>query len=110
MLPLPGCTYGFLYTDITTPVVVNMHDTKTMASSGSGKSTTIKDPITAAGLRVEWSTYGIGDVGKINQSKELHYADLRYQSYLGGLFQYRKIKVYGVFPQVVADDNVKNDD
>ena len=55
----------------------------------------LSEPFTAPGLRIEWATLGIGDVGKKANMDPIYYADLHTFSILGNIFRLRKIRVYG---------------
>ena len=93
---LTACTYGFIYTDVVEPLTINMTQTKMASDVGESGSHTLKEPVTGYGIRVEWASYGIGDTALRGDLDSIHYADVRYRSILGGLWQRRSVQVYGV--------------
>ena len=95
---LNSCTRGILYTDEVRPLTINMMDTKNVEEKVSGKNFLITEPFTAPGLRVEWASRGIGDVGKKANFETVHYADLHTFSILLGIFRIRKIQLHGIRP------------
>lgn len=95
LLVLSGCTYGFIYTDVTTPLTLNLAQTKTAKNSGNSGYYSIQEPISGYGIRVEWASHGIGDIAKNYNIETVHYADIRYRNILGGIWQKREVRVYG---------------
>ena len=88
----PGCLSGWLFTDVTTPVVVNMDNTPTATDVGELSNYEIRF------RNVTWAdvqSRAIGDAAAKNQLDTIHYADLRTLSVFGGLFKRRTIEVWG---------------
>lgn len=92
---LSGCTYGFIYTDITEPSTRNMHRTAVAPDAASSSRTVLKEPLTRLGMRAEWSGFGIGQAAKRGALADIEYADVRRRSILGGLWEKTTIEVYG---------------
>lgn len=92
---LAGCTTpGFLYTDITQPLTRDMDQTPRAESVASNGARAFREPFTR--VRAEWSGYGLGKAAREGGIDVVHYADIRRQSILGGLFSRTTIEVYGV--------------
>lgn len=60
-----------------------------------GGTQTLKEPLSGAGIQVEWASRGIGDIAKTNELANVHYADLHTVSILGGLWKRVRVEVYG---------------
>lgn len=90
-----GCAYGFIYTDVTTPLTLNMNQAQTADNSGVSGYYSIQEPISGYGVKVEWASHGIGDIAKNYNINTVHYADIRHRSLLGGLWQKKEVIVYG---------------
>ena len=97
-LLLTGCAYGLLYEDITEPLTIHMEKTAIMPYSAQGRTILVKEPVTQAGVRAEWSSYGIGDVARNAGFCTADYADLRTQTILGGVWKSTKVIVHGCRP------------
>ena len=90
-----GCVNGLIYTDITTPLTTNMHNTSVIDQTASDYRLVLKEPFTNVGIRGEWSNYAIAKTAKEHGMKNIHYADLREESILTGLWKKTTIIVYG---------------
>lgn len=86
---LPGCVRGILYTDTTTPLVRNFHDTPVVSGEGGGDVKTIRYYV-----EIDWDSNAIGDIAKKEGFEEIYYADLRTLSILG-VWTQRFVHVYG---------------
>lgn len=94
-LLLAGCTTpGFLYTDITQPLTRDMNQTPRAEGFAANGANAFRDPFTR--VRAEWAGYGLGNAAKQGGIDVVHYADIRRQSVLGGLFSRTTIEVYGI--------------
>ncbi|MCC5794240.1 MAG: hypothetical protein JJT85_05825 [Chromatiales bacterium] len=97
LLLLGGCTTpGFIYTDVTVPLTVDMQETPRATTQGRGSQVTIREPITRIGVRAEWDGFAIGRAARETGIDVVYYADLRRQSVLGGLWGRTTVVVYGV--------------
>jgi hypothetical protein len=94
-LHVSGCAWGLIYTDVTTPFTRNMDKTPSSGTRGQSGSTLLSEPLTGAGVRAEWASYGIGDAALSNGLTAADFADVEYISILGGLYQKTIIQVYG---------------
>ena len=92
---LGACAPGILYTDVTIPVVIDMHDTPRGERMVELSSKHIEEPITGAKLSAEWDSRAIGDAAQKGKLEEIYYADLRIFSLLGGIWSKQTIRVYG---------------
>lgn len=94
-LLLAGCTTpGFLYTDITQPLTRDMDRTPRAEAVAANGARAFREPFTR--VRAEWSGYGLGKAAREGGIDVVHYADIRRQSILGGLFSRTTIEVYGI--------------
>jgi hypothetical protein len=94
-LLLTGCTTpGLLYTDITQPLTRDMNRTPRAEAFAANGSNAFREPFTR--VRAEWSGYGLGKAARQGGIDVVHYADIRRQSILGGLFSRTTIEVYGI--------------
>ena len=94
-LLLAGCTTpGLLYTDITQPLTRDMDRTPRAEAFAANGSNAFREPFTR--VRAEWSGYGLGKAAREGGIDVVHYADIRRQSILLGLFSRTTIEVYGV--------------
>lgn len=92
---LCGCTRGFIYTNVRDPLVLNMNRTPRGEQMARGGTKTLKEPLSGAGVQVEWASRGIGDIAKENGLGEIYYADLHTVSILGGIWKRVRVEVYG---------------
>jgi hypothetical protein len=95
LLPISGCVYGFVYTDVTEPVSENMLSNLRATRSVQGNRQELKEPFSGGGIRVMWASNGIGDVAKSQGLSRIHYADIRTISVLGGIWKRRTVIVHG---------------
>jgi hypothetical protein len=102
-----ACAPGFIYTDITEPLVTNMRDTQYSATRGKGYSLEFKEPLTIVGLRTQIASQAIGDVAKNEGLSKIAYADIRTKSILGGIWSKKTLLVYGT-PADKIEDQTKN--
>jgi hypothetical protein len=91
-----GCsTPGLLYTDITLPLTLDMSSTPRAPDSTEAMQRIIREPITGAGIRAEWSEDAPGDKARIGGLDRVRYADVRSSSVLGGIWGSTTVLVYG---------------
>ena len=93
---LSGCQIALIYKDVTKPLVVNMGDTPIAGDRATSRVFTIKEPISAARVAVEWNSKGIGDAAKRAGFQEIYFADLRVQSAVLGIWKRETVQVWGV--------------
>jgi len=94
-LLLAGCTTpGLLYTDVTWPLTINMNETPRAEGYASDGQNAFREPITR--VRAEWSGYGLGKAARKGDIDVVHYADVRRQSFLLGIFSRTTIELYGI--------------
>ena len=93
LLSLGGC--GLLYTDVTVPLVVNMHNTPNVDTSKQTELSQEKVMEPFFGIQVEVDSIAIGDAAKKTGLHEVYYADLRTVSVLFGIYVKRTIIVTG---------------
>ena len=90
-LPLAGCgVTGLLYTEVTLPLDLDARDTATQPRSGDSAWKTFNYVV-----RVDWSGSAIADAAHRAGLTEIHFADLRVQSVLLGVWSQRTAIVYG---------------
>ena len=92
---LNSCTTGFIYTDITRPLCVDMRNTDTGSRRAIGSTKKLEIPTTRVDVSAEWSTRAIGDIAKKNNLHTVYYCDRRTLSILGGLFRKQEVIIYG---------------
>ncbi len=93
---LTGCSApGLLYTDVTRPLTLDMQETVLTAGFAVGIQNTVREPITRAGLTAEWNSGAPGQAARAGGLEAMHYADVRRQSLLGGLWGRTTIVMYG---------------
>lgn len=91
-----GCaTPGLLYTDVTRPLTLDMRETPLTETFALGTQSAFREPLTRAGLTAEWSSAAPGLAARESGIEAIHYADIRRQSILGGLWGKTTILVYG---------------
>ena len=95
LLILAGCAPGIIYTDITTPLTVDMDGNLRGSIRAERGRQSVKEPLTRLGLRAEWSGYAIGQAAKEAGFSAIRYADLRHRSVIGGLWESQTVIVYG---------------
>jgi hypothetical protein len=86
---------GLLYTDVTRPLTLDMQDTVLSAGIAVGIQNAFREPITRAGLTAEWNSGAPGQAARAGGLEAMHYADVRRQSLLGGLWGRTTIVMYG---------------
>jgi len=92
---LGGCVPGLLYTDVTAPLTRNMRDTPRSTAAGQSSSKVIREPVSGAGVSVEWASRAIGDIARRHDLAEVYYADLRTVSYVLGIWRQQQVIVHG---------------
>ena len=91
-----GCTEGIIYTKITRPYTRDIHnDTPIADSSESDNQFEVREPLTGAGVNVQWAHNAIGDIAKKHGLTKVYYADIMYKSILAGIWSQEYIIVYG---------------
>ena len=96
MLALSGCgPIGWIYTEKTEPFVIDMNATKVGSKMAELSSKEIHEPITAAGIGIEWKSRAIGEAAKKHGITDVYFADIQTTSVLGGVFRMQTIQVYG---------------
>lgn len=98
-LALGGCTYGFLYTNICEPLDRDMDKTYLGSERREGDTNYIKEPLSGAGITVEWASHAIGDIAKREGLHTVTHADLHTVSVLGGIWKKVSVQVYGYNPK-----------
>jgi hypothetical protein len=86
---------GLLYTDVTRPLTLDMQETMLTATFAVGTQNIFREPITRAGLTAEWTSGAPGQAARAGGLEAVHYADVRRQSLLGGLWGRTTIVLYG---------------
>ncbi len=104
-----ACAPGFIYTDITEPVVTNMRDTVFSPTRAKGYSLEFKEPLTIVGLRTQIASQAIGDVAKTDGIFKIAYADIRTKSILGGIWSKKTLLVYGTPVDKIEDQTKKTE-
>lgn len=93
---LAGCSSpGFLYTDITLPLTVDMGATPRAREATCGVQRVVREPFTGAGIRAEWAGYAPGEAARQGGIETIHYADIRRESVVGGVWSATTALVYG---------------
>lgn len=93
---LAGCSSpGFLYTDITLPLTVDMSATPRAIEATCGVQRVVREPFTGAGIRAEWAGYAPGEAARQGGIEVIHYADVRRESVVGGVWSATTVLVYG---------------
>jgi hypothetical protein len=93
---MAGCsTPGFLYTDITLPLTVDMDRTPRAADASGATLRIIRAPVTGAGIRAEWSDRSPGETAQIGGLDTVSYADVHRHSIVGGIWGSATVLVYG---------------
>jgi hypothetical protein len=92
---LTGCTYGFIYTNETRPLVTNFDQTPVGTRSGEIGTRQIREPITAANISALWRTRAIGDAAQKEKLSTIYYADRTVFSILGGIWREDSVTVWG---------------
>lgn len=96
LLALTGCgPIGWIYTEKTEPYVMDMDVTKVGSKMAELSSKEIHEPITAAGIGIEWKSRAIGEAAKKHGITNVYFADIQTTSVLGGVFRMQTIQVYG---------------
>ena len=90
-----GCMRGWVYTNVTVPLVRNMDKTPRGSKMASIDSRQIKEPITRVRMSVEWHSRAIGDAAKRKGLNKVYFADMQTFSLLGGVWKQRKVRVWG---------------
>lgn len=86
---------GWLYTDYTSPVVENMHNTPRGSRLVELDSHYLEEPITRANLSVEWRSRAIGDAAKRFGLSKIYFADQHIFSICGDIYRRQTIRVWG---------------
>ncbi|MBL8766861.1 MAG: hypothetical protein JNL94_05840 [Planctomycetes bacterium] len=95
-LGLTGCgPIGWIYTEKTEPFVIDMNVTKVGSKMAELSSKEIHEPVTAAGIGIEWKSRAIGEAAKKHGITDVYFADIQTTSVFGGVFRMQTIQVYG---------------
>lgn len=86
---LPGCMSGFVFTQTVRPLDVNLNNTPFHQSAAESAANTLEYYV-----RIDWGSYGPGDIAKDYGFSRIHYADLELLSVLG-IYTRRTVHVYG---------------
>ena len=86
---------GIIYTNVTVPLVTNMNNTPVGEKLALSDTKLITEPFTAARISGEWDSRAIGDAAKRSDITDIHYADLRILSILGGVWEQQTVRVWG---------------
>ncbi len=92
---LSGCTSGFLYTNITLPLTVDMNRTPVGHTVTSVNTKRIQEPFTGIDITVEWDSRAIGDAARRAGLETVYFADIHTISFLGGLWEQQAVNVWG---------------
>lgn len=71
-----GCMHGFIYTNSTVPLVINMNNTSVGNKSAAISSEQLKEPVSGLGLSTEWNSRAIGDAAKRFGLTKINFADM----------------------------------
>ena len=91
----PGCTSGFIYTNVTFPLTTDMNQTPIGQTVTSVNSKLLQEPFTGVDISVEWDSRAIGDAVRKAGFKTFYFADMQTISFLGGLWEQQAIRVWG---------------
>lgn len=94
-LLISACSPGFLYTNITVPLVTNMESTGRGSKLVVLETCQLKEPITGINLSAEWNSRAIGDAAKKKGLKEISFADQKTISIFGGIWCKETVRVWG---------------
>lgn len=86
-------TPGFLYTDITLPLTLDMDRTPRAPDATASIQRRIREPI--GGIRAEWSDHSPGEMAQISGLDSVSYADVHSHSVFGGIWSSATVMVYG---------------
>ncbi len=95
LLVASGCTPGFLYTNIRTPLVHDMVRTPRGSTKADLSAHHIEEPLTSANLSADWNSFAIGEAAKEAGLEKAYFADLHTISIFGGLYRRRTVEVWG---------------
>ena len=95
IITCPGCRHGFIYSNVTVPVVTNMDKTPRGTKLAAISSKQIKEPYSGLGLSAEWNSRAIGDAARRAGLSKIYYADMQTISVFGGVWKKQKILVMG---------------
>jgi hypothetical protein len=90
-----GCMQGFIYTNATVPLVINMNNTPVGNKSAAISSKKLKEPISGVGLSAEWNSRAIGDAAKRSGLTQINFADMHTFSLFGGIWKKQTVHVWG---------------
>ncbi len=96
LLSSSGCfTNALIYNDVRVPLTVNMHGNLVGTKMVSLDTHEIHEPVTAAGLGVEWDSRAIGDAAKRKGLTRVDFADLHIRRYALGIYREVRVEVWG---------------
>lgn len=91
-----GCTAGFIYTNVTMPLTIDMHDTPVgLKPPASVNSKKLQEPLTGVGLSVEWDSRALADAARKAGFETFYFADIHTISILGGLWEQKEVLLRG---------------
>jgi hypothetical protein len=90
-----GCMQGFIYTNATVPLVINMNNTPVGNKSAEISSKQLKEPLSGVGLSAEWNSRAIGDAAKRSGLTQINFADIHTFSIFGGIWKKQTVQVWG---------------
>jgi hypothetical protein len=92
---LSGCLRGFVYTDVTLPLVTNMNVTKVGEPGGESKNMGFNIPFSRVPVSASWHTQALGEAAKRNGISTIYFADVERLSILGGIWQSATLHIVG---------------
>lgn len=95
ILFLSGCVRGILYSSVTDPLDIDMHNTRRSDESAMGGSYKVQEPLTSLRISSEWSSRGMADIATHFNFRRIYYADIETFSILMGIYENKNVIVYG---------------
>ena len=90
-----GCMRGLIYYNVTLPLVTNMNKTPSKKRLACMSTYQVKEPVSSAGLSLEWNSRAIGDAAKQAGFSKIYYANMKKISILMGIWKQETILVIG---------------
>ena len=90
-----GCMKGFIYTNSTVPLVINMNNTSVGNTSAVISSKQFREPVSGLGISAEWNSRAIGDAAKHSDLTQINFADIHTFSIFGGIWKKQTVQVWG---------------
>ena len=90
-----GCMKGFIYTNSTVPLVINMNNTSVGNTSAVISSKQFREPVSGLGISAEWNSRAIGDAAKHSDLTQINFADIHTFSIFGGRWKKQTVQVWG---------------